>query len=153
MRVHFHIEAMKRLHVLTVICGLLFACELFLCPPALVAADGESPTPPSAQNFHGMDLTKAPRTSDASKLPDLWEERPKGSRSFEFRKDIRVVYSGLDGAVYEIPAKKCFYIQADPLASSTLTFFGPFQGDPTKVLKLDAKPNIEVPPPRTSQPK
>lgn len=153
MRVPCHLEAMKRLHVLTVICGLLFSCGFFLRPPSLAAADGAPPTDSSAQNFHGMDLTKAPRTSDASKLPDLFDERPKGSRSFEFRKDIRVVYSGLDGAVYEIPAKKCFYIQSDPIASSTMTFFGPFEGDPVKLLDLKSKPKIELFPPRTSPPK
>ena len=91
------------------------------------------------QNFHGADLAKAPRTTDTRKLPDLWEERPKGSLSFEIRKDVKCVYSGLDGTVYYIPKKKCFYIQSDPPGSSTMTFFGPFQGDPTKVLKIEIK--------------
>jgi hypothetical protein len=134
---------MKRLLVLTVIGYSLFSCEFLFCSPSLFASDGASSTHLPTQSFHGADLTKAPQTSDSKKLPDLWEERPKGSHSFEFRKDVKIVYSGLDGTVYYIPKKKCFYIQSVPLGSSTMTFFGPFPGDPTKVLKLETKPISE----------
>lgn len=44
------------------------------------------------------------------------------------------------GAVYHVPEKNCFYIQSDPTGSSTMTYFGPFEGDPTKLLKLETKP-------------
>ncbi len=92
---------------------------------------------PSTQEFHGLDLAKAPRTTRASELPDLWEERPKGSRSFEIRKDVKCVYSGLDGTVYHVPAKNIFYVQSDPLGSNAMTYYGPFDGDPAKVLHLE----------------
>ena len=93
---------------------------------------------PSAGKFRGLDLTTAARTTRAGDLPDLWEERPRGSGSFEIRKDVRCVYHGLDGAVYHVPEKDCFYIQHDPPGSSTMTFYGPFPGSPEKVLKLGA---------------
>jgi len=90
-----------------------------------------------------MELSKAPQTTDCSKVPDLWEARPKGSHSYEMRKDIKIVYSGFDGTVYYIPRKGCFYIQSDPLGSSSMTFFGPFPGDPAKALNLSTKPAAE----------
>ncbi len=91
---------------------------------------------PSELNFRGLDLTTAPRTTRSSDLPDLWEERPKGSRSYEIRKDVICSYMGLDGTVYYVPGKKHFYVQKDPLESSTLTFYGPFDGDPQEALNL-----------------
>lgn len=130
---------MKRLLVLIGIGYSLFSCEFLFCPPSLFASDGAFATHSSMQNFHGVDVTKAPRTTDTRNLPDLWEERPKGSLSFEIRKDVQCVYSGLDGTVYYISKQKCFYIQSDPLGSSTMTCFGPFQGDPAKVLKGELK--------------
>jgi hypothetical protein len=113
-----------------------FACVI----PLTLSAIADTSEGAAKNYFHGADLTKAPRTTDSRKLPDLWVERPKGSLSFEIRKDVKTVYSGLDGTVYQIPRRKCFYIQSDPLGSSTMTFFGPFPGDPTKVLKLEIKP-------------
>ena len=110
----------------------LLACVISLAPGASAA----TPEDAARKNFHGVDLSKAPHTSDSKKLPDLWEERPKGSHSFEIRTDVKIVYDGLDGTVYYIPKKKCFYIQSDPSGSGTRTYFGPFPGDPTKVLKL-----------------
>ena len=101
----------------------------------------QPPTPSNAtpkRTFHGIDLSLTSHTTRSSDLPDLWEERPKGSRSFEMREDVVCVYSGFDGSVYHIPSKNCFYIQSDPLASSTLTYYGPFEGNPVKILKLDA---------------
>jgi hypothetical protein len=96
-------------------------------------------TTPTVQVFHGLDLTTAPRTTRSSDLPDIWEERPEGSKSYEIRKDVICVYSGLDGTVYHVPDKSRFYIQSDPMGSSTMTFFGPFIGDPAKILKLDSE--------------
>lgn len=99
--------------------------------------------PTSSQSFRGLDLAKVPRTTRVSELPDVWEERPQGSRSFEIRKDVVCVYSGLDGAVYHVPEKECFYIQYDPLGSSTMTYYGPIEGDPTAVLDLERSPIAE----------
>jgi len=94
---------------------------------------------PSEERFHGLDLATAPRTTRARDLPDLFEERPEGSASFAMRKGVDCVYLGFDGAVYHIPEKNSFYIQHDALGSSTMTYFGPFKGDPTRILTLDAK--------------
>ena len=87
--------------------------------------------------FRGLDLTTAPRTTHTSDLPDLWEEIPEGSRSFEIRKDVECVYSGFDGTVYYIASNNIFYVQHDSLGSSTMTFYGPFDGNPATILKLD----------------
>ena len=38
--------------------------------------------------------------------------------------------------VYYLPAERRFYVQCDPLGTSTLHYYGPFQGNPTEVLKL-----------------
>ena len=125
--------------------------SLMLFGAILLLADCvRTPRTPAAsaftQSFHGMELATAFRTTNTEKLPDLWKELPKGSRSFEIRKDVAIVYSGLDGVVYQASKKKCFYIQSDPLGSSTMTFFGPFPGDPTKVLDLEMKPAVTFPP-------
>ena len=69
----------------------------------------------SGEKFRGFDLSKTPRTTRTSDLPDLWEERPQGSGSFEVRKEAACVYSELDGAVYHIAEKNRFYIQHDPV--------------------------------------
>ena len=112
--------------------GELTSGELAL---GVVAAGG----PPLG--FRGLDLTNAPRTTDVAKLPDLFEERPPGSKSYEVRKDVVVTHQGLDGTVYYLPAKKAFYVQHDPMGSSRLTYYGPFAGDLRQVLKpaADAK--------------
>jgi Tol biopolymer transport system component len=87
--------------------------------------------------FFGLDLTEAPSTTKSADLPDLFEELPPGSKSYEIAKDVAVAYSGLDGTVYYIPEKEIFYIQHDKLGSSTLTYYGPFNGDPHQVLGLE----------------
>lgn len=99
-----------------------------------------SPSPPTSEPtaaiFRGLDLATAPHTSSPRKLPNLWEARPKGSSSYEMRKDVVCSYSGLDAAVYYVPKKNQFYVQHDPVYSSTLTYYGPFDGDPKQVLNL-----------------
>lgn len=111
---------------------------------------------PPEHSFRGFDLTTAPRTTRPSDLPDLWEERPKGSSSFEMRDDVTCVYSGLDAefgvAVYHLPHKNRFYIQRDPPESSTMTFYGPFQGDPHTVLNLDTPTPANPPLQHTAPP-
>lgn len=87
----------------------------------------------ASKTFYGLDLTSAPAHTDAATLPDLWEERPAGSGSYEMRKEVFCVYLGLDGTVYFIPAKNRFYVQKDLLGASTLTYYGPFVGNPYDV--------------------
>ncbi len=87
--------------------------------------------------FLGLDLTDAPRTTKSADLPDLFEARPPGSKSYHRREDIDIVYSGLVGNVYYIPDKEIFYIQHDKLGASTLTYYGPFNGDPKQVLDIE----------------
>jgi hypothetical protein len=101
-------------------------------------------TTPAEQSFRGLDLTTAPCTADPSALPDVWEERPLGSGSYELRTAVKCVYSGLDGVVYYVPDRNCWYVQRDAPGSSTLTFYGPFAGDPAE--SLDLKPSDESAP-------
>ncbi|MGB2808754.1 MAG: DUF1573 domain-containing protein [Sedimentisphaerales bacterium] len=87
--------------------------------------------------FFGLDLTDAPRTTRSADLSDLFEARPPGSKSYHRREDVDVVYAGLYGTVYNIPEKEIFYIQHDKLGSSTLSYYGPFNGDPHQVLDME----------------
>ena len=49
-----------------------------------------------------------------------------------------------DGVIYHRPDKGLFYIQSDPLGSSQLTYYGPYKGDPRKLLQpLPKKKNPE----------
>ncbi|MHC4568629.1 MAG: HEAT repeat domain-containing protein, partial [Planctomycetota bacterium] len=91
--------------------------------------------------FHGLDLAVAPHTSNSSKLPDLFEARPPGSESYHIRKDVTVVYMGSDGTVYYVPKKNVFYVQHDLAGAGTLHYYGPFDGDPYVVLKLETYPD------------
>ena len=89
------------------------------------------------QTWRGLDLSAAPVTTDASRLPDIWEARPAGSKSYEIREEVTVIRPDnifVDGTVYWIPSRNRFYVQRDPAASSTLHFYGPFEGDPYQVL-------------------
>jgi hypothetical protein len=87
--------------------------------------------------FLGLDLTDAPRTTESEDLSDLFEARPPDSKSYHIRDDVTAVYNGLYGTVYYIPDKEVFYIQHDKLGSSTMTFYGPFKGDPQQVLDME----------------
>jgi len=111
------------------------------------SAQPDEPSAPSALNFHGLNLISAPHTNRPGDLPDLWQELPKGSGSFEIRREVKCVYNEIDGTVYYNTWKNRFYIQHDPLGSSTLTYYGPFDGNPTQVLKLDKQPTTEPGPP------
>ena len=97
---------------------------------------------PQSLIFHGLDLTAVPHTTNSSKLPDLFEERPPGSKSYRIQEDVTVIYSGIDGTVYFIPGRNIFYVQHDKLGSSTLTYYGPFEGNPVQVLNL--QPDVQV---------
>ena len=69
--------------------------------------------------FHGVDLSGLPVHTAGADLPDLYVERPKGSKSWEMRKDLRVLYQGPDGTVYYVPKKKHYYVQHDVLGLRT----------------------------------
>ena len=86
--------------------------------------------------FRGLDLTDGPRTTRLAELP-LYRERPPGSGHYELVDGVQVIPAGLDGTIYHLPKSKVFYVQHDPPASSTRTFYGPFAGDPAKRLKLE----------------
>ena len=98
--------------------------------------DAQVETPP--RTWRGVDLSKAPVTTDVSTLPLIWEERPQDSRSFEVRADVFVIQPEEigDPTVYWAKESNRYYIQDDPLGSSTLHFYGPFSGDPRKRLEL-----------------
>ncbi len=96
---------------------------------------------PQSLIFHGLDMTAVPYTTNFSKLPDLFEERPPGSKSYHIQKDVTAIYSGLDGTVYFIPGRNIFYVQHDLAGASTLHYYGPFDGDPYVVLKLQTYPD------------
>jgi len=96
---------------------------------------------PQSLIFHGLDLTAVPHTTNFSRLPDLFEERPLGSKSYHIQKDVTAIYSGLDGTVYFIPRRNIFYVQHDKLGSSTLTYYGPFEGNPFQALNL--QPDVQ----------
>ncbi len=91
--------------------------------------------------FLGLDLTDAPRTTKAWDLPDLWEERPAGSKSYELREGVvvgRHPEHFMLGDVLYLSSKNVFYVQHDPIGSSTMTFYGPFDGKPWKRLGIPA---------------
>ena len=89
------------------------------------------------QTWRGLNLTTAPVTTDTSRLTDIWEERPPGSKSYEIREDVIVIRLRnvfADGTVYWMKSRNRFYVQRDPPGSSTLHYYGPFEGDPHQVL-------------------
>jgi hypothetical protein len=94
--------------------------------------------------FFGLDLTDAPRTTKSADLPDLFEEHPPGSKSYEIAGGVTVIYGGFEGTVYYIPEKEVFYIRQDKLGSSTLTYYGPFDGDPHQVLDRQIDVSIKA---------
>jgi len=100
--------------------------------------------------FLGVDLAGAPGEWRSENLPDLWEERPPGSKSFEMRDDV-AIWSGashddapddavvrdfFSGEVLWTPRTRRFWIRHDPSGSSRMTYYGPFPGDPRKLLQL-----------------
>ena len=76
-------------------------------------------------------------TTASERLPELFEERPRGSKSFELRPEVLRLCSGLDGTVYYVPSRKVFFVQSDPPGSSTLHFHGPFKSDSPEIVARD----------------
>jgi hypothetical protein len=85
--------------------------------------------------WRGLDLSKAPVSADTSRLPEIWEERPRGSRSYSVRADVIVLPPKAIGnaTVYWVKPSNRFYIQDDAPGSSTLHYYGPFEGDPRQM--------------------
>jgi hypothetical protein len=107
------------------------AIEFEVHPPG--ATQPAKPAAPKAQlNFRGLDLSKVPVTTDASALPDIFREQPRGSRSYEVHPAVKAVTGTSEGmawTVYHPPNTNRFYIQHDQIGSSTLHYYGPFQGE------------------------
>ena len=98
-------------------------------------------------------LSKAPHTTDCAALPDLFEAQPAGSKSYELRGGLIVGYNPTDlnfvfGNFYYLPEKEVFYVQHDPIgsSSSTRTYYGPFKGKPWEVLGVPQMTRLRVDP-------
>jgi len=75
---------------------------------------------------------------------ELWEEEPGAPGSYRLRRYVvrlplpGAVGTGLTtlptGYVYSMLLRNRFYIQWDALGESALHYYGPFEGDPAKVL-------------------
>jgi hypothetical protein len=109
-------------------------------PPAKDQAATASSAASSAKplQWRGRDLTSYPPQTDATKLPEIWEEVPPGSQSYEVRKGVRVVQSQLDSeaTIYVLPDGKRFYVERfNGLGNSEMRFYGPFIGDPKPLIK------------------
>ena len=89
-----------------------------------------------AIDFYNQTLQRFHSTTDPAKLPDLFEETPAGSKSYEIRDDVQVVYCDTDGTVYWLPGKSTYYVQAGAVGESQLRIYGPYRGDPRESLDL-----------------
>lgn len=86
--------------------------------------------------FHGLDLSKAPVTTEVSELAEVFKERPDVYGRYLVRGEIyEMIYRGRDGMVLGIPSKNIFYVQHNQPVSGTKYYYGPFEGDPRKILK------------------
>jgi hypothetical protein len=109
---------------------------------AAPASDPAGAAPPADGSFSArlerlLMLSQAAQTSDPAKLPDLFEEQPPGSKSYEVRAGIIVWRHPIEflvGDFYYLPDKDVFYVQRYPIGSSTLTYYGPIKGNPLHAL-------------------
>ena len=81
--------------------------------------------------------------SKTSELSQIWEEVPPGSKSFEIRKDVRILSAGWSITIYHRPDQNRFWVQRDALGSSFMTYFGPFDGDPSEVLDVELEIRVD----------
>lgn len=80
--------------------------------------------------------------TNPAELPDLFVDIPPESGSYEVREEVIALPCKLKGdklhslssVVFYVPSKNTYYIQQDRIGSSTLTFYGPFPGDPRNVI-------------------
>lgn len=93
---------------------------------------------PKPTRFDLLDLSfdKAKvATSRQAEVPDLFAESPRDSGTWELHKEVSIVYSGPDGAVYFVPEKKLYYVRRGVYSStgarSQPNYFGPFKNDPS----------------------
>ena len=101
--------------------------------PASQPADGSF----SARLERLLILSQAAQTTDIAKLPDVFEEQPPGSKSYEVRAGIivgRHPTEFLTGDFYYLPDRDIFYVQHSLIGSSTLAYYGPIKGKPWQVL-------------------
>jgi len=65
----------------------------------------------------------------------LEEHRDPGiTGSVQLNPVGEVVYSGLDGEIRYVVDRNIYYIQFDPAGASTLSYYGPYSGNPREVL-------------------
>lgn len=88
---------------------------------------------PTRRDLNDLDFTNAQVATNVEReVPTLFIEVPLQSGKWELRKEVKVVYSGPDGAVYFVPQDKVFFIRRDTYdarGSKTQSFFGSFQND------------------------
>jgi beta-lactamase regulating signal transducer with metallopeptidase domain len=75
---------------------------------------------------------------------EIWEETPGLKGDYRIRRDvIRLPLwrwkdaQGVEvkiGEIFQLTARNSFYVQWDAIGSSTLHYYGPFEGDPVKML-------------------
>ncbi|MBW8017030.1 MAG: hypothetical protein FVQ82_12665 [Planctomycetes bacterium] len=92
--------------------------------------------------FYGLDLSKAAVTYKPYEITDFFEPQEAGYQKYYIRDKVEEIYIADDGAVYYLPKKNVFYVlQRGLFGSGSAYYYGPFKGDPHKVLKgLPVKP-------------
>ena len=96
-------------------------------------------------------------STSSSELPDLWERKNEDSEGYIIRSEVSAIFQGIytddnenEGlygyCVYYVTDKDCFYVQYDPVHSSTMTYYGPFDGHPRDVLDIKFKKVEETSP-------
>jgi serine/threonine protein kinase len=85
---------------------------------------------------------------------EIWEKVPGVAGEYRIRSDVQQFELKPDpfapsspmGRVYFLAASNRFYIQWDAPVASTLHYYGPFEGDPVKVLGLASSDSAEFGP-------
>ncbi len=117
-----------------------FSAAFRKAPPALEAGSKPAAASEPAQNrkkLSEIDLSKAPVSTDITKLKDLFEEVPSPSNdsrargNYGLRNTVKIVYQDAGAALYHVTDKSVFYVQRDGAGASTLHYYGPFGYDPT----------------------
>ena len=113
------------------------------------------PATPQRIVYRGLDLTTAPVTTRYEELPDLFEDRPPGSKSYHIRDDVVRSHVSLstgtvgveipNGEVFYIAEKNIYYVQCDPMGASTLHYYGPFAGNPLNLMPLQLAGIVQAP--------
>ena len=95
--------------------------------------------------WRGVELRPDKRTPGPAELPELFIQEPPGSATYAWRKDIVVVEAPAanEPIAYYVPTQDHFYVRDGSPGASTITLFGPYPGDPRKVLR----PPLSRPPP------